>query len=163
MGQFASTLFQLLLGWVQRAISALWAMIVSPTEGGGLAWLLEHWLVLLVLLCAVGTLIDFAVYLLRWQPYRVWRAFLHGGHTRHADHPAEEDDPRYQRRWVYADGTTTLEDLRLPPVEQDEQLELPIRPVHRVPRQSSAEHAYYQPVFPKQRMHAATDSEGENE
>lgn len=167
MGQFANTLFQLLLGWVQNAVSSLWSMIVSPDSNGGLRWLLEHWLGLLLLLCIAGALIDFVVYLLRWQPYRVWRAFLHSG-RRHSTQRTEEEAQPYQRKWAYADGTTTLEDLRNPPAQPapeqgEQQLELPVRPVRRIARYNGTERAYYQPVYPQTWKHAAKDSEGESQ
>lgn len=161
MGQFTNTLFQVLLGWVQSLVSALWRLIASPDGSGGLRWLLEHWLALVLLLCVAGGLIDFVVYLIRWQPYRVWRAFLRGGH-RSARREAEEESP-YQRRWAYADGSTTLEEPPQPHHAQDEmRLELPVRPVRRVVRYSGEEHAYYQPVYPQSGKHAARNSKGEN-
>lgn len=164
MGQFASTLFRLMLGWVQRVVSALWGMIVSSDGGGGLEWLLAHWFPLLLFLCAAGAIIDFVIYLLRWQPYRVWRAFLQGGRERHAVRRGEEEDPRYQRRWIYADGTTALEDLRTPAeVPGETQLDLPIRPVRRAAGYGGDERAYYQPVYPRQGMHPSADSEGDDE
>lgn len=163
MGQFTNTLFQVLLGWVQGVVSTLWRLIVSPDGSGGLRWLLEHWLVLLLLLCVAGGAIDFLVYLIRWQPYRVWRAFFHGGHRNAARHKAKKASPN-QRCWAYADGSTSLEEPPPPRRVPDEKpLELPVRPVRRIARYSAEEHAYYQPVYPQTWKHAARDSEGEDE
>ena len=74
MGNFADTLFGVLLGWAKSAVSWLWGVISDDGNGGMLGWILDHWLLLLVLLCLSGVLIDLVVYLLRWQPYRVWRS-----------------------------------------------------------------------------------------
>lgn len=162
MGQFTNTLFQVLLGWVQNIVSALWQLIVSPDGSGGLRWLLDHWLALVILLCVAGGLIDFVVYLIRWQPYRVWRSFFSGGHCS-ARHEGKEESA-CQRHWAYADGTTSLEEPTPPrPMPDEKQLELPVRPVRRVARYSGEEHAYYQPVYPQTWKHAAKDSEGEDE
>lgn len=161
MGQFTNTLFQALLGWVQSLVSALWRLIVSPDGSGGLHWLLDNWLMLVLLLCAAGGLIDFVVYLVRWQPYRVWRAFFRGG-QRSARRRKTEENPQ-QRHWAYADGSTSLEEPSSPHrVPDEKQLELPVRPVRRIVRYSSDEHAYYQPVYPQSGKHAARNSKGEN-
>lgn len=162
MGQFANTIFSALLGWVQTAASWLWALISAPESGGWLRWLLDNWLPLLLMLCAAGVVIDFLVYLLRWQPYRVWARFLR---RRKGEDPAGEEAPQpvFQRRWLYADGSTTVEDVHEAPEQPApviEQLEAPIRPTRRVARHTPTEKAYNQPVYPPQWQH---DQQGENE
>ena len=163
MGQFANTLFSVLLGWVQTAASWLWGLISAPEGSGWLRWLLDNWLPLVLILCAIGVVIDFLVYLLRWQPYRVWARFL-----RRKKPDAEENEeivqPAFQRRWLYADGSTTVEDVREAPQEKpeplNEKLDAPIRPTRRVARHTPAEKAYNQPVYPPQWQH---EQQGENE
>lgn len=76
MGSFANTVFSVLLGWLQSAIAWLWGVLASGSMGGLLGWMISHWLPLTLLLCLVGMAVDFVVYLLRWQPYRVWRRFF---------------------------------------------------------------------------------------
>jgi hypothetical protein len=69
----------------------------------------------------------------------------------------------YQRKWIYADGSTEVEDVRVPQPEafqEVEQLAAPIRPVRRMARRASPEQSYNQPVYPPQWRH---DQQGENE
>lgn len=167
MGQFAGTLFRLLLGWVQTAVSWLWNLVTSADVSSWLQWLLDNWLTLLALLCIGGVLADFLVYLLRWQPYRVWRSFLQrlSGKGEEGDEDAPEQ-PIPVRRWVYADGRTQVEEIpkggfqsNLP----EEHLSAPIRPTRRMARRASQEQAYHQPVYPPQWQHNTQLEQGENE
>ena len=104
MGQFANTLFSLLLGWVQTAASWLWSLITNVDVSAWLRWLLDNWLPLVLLLCGAGLVIDFVIYLFRWQPYRVWAGALHRLTHRHGAPGEESDDPsQAQRTWIYAD------------------------------------------------------------
>ena len=164
MGAFANTLFRVLLGWVQTAAAGLWGLVTNTDVSAWLRWLLDNWLPLTILLCISGVVIDFIVYLIRWQPYRVWGSFLRRL-TAKEEPSAEEEQPQpvLQRKWLYADGSTTVEDVRQPlqQSDQSEQLEAPIRPVRRVTRRSSPEKAYNQPVYPPQWQH--THEQGENE
>lgn len=164
MGQFAGMLFRLLLGWVQTAVSWLWNLITNADVSAWLRWLMDNWLILLVLLCIGGILIDFMVYLLRWQPYRVWRHFLRRLSGKEADGEEQMQEQAIPvRRWVYADGSTQVEELpeggftsNLP----EERLNAPIRPTRRMARRVSQEQAYHQPVYPPQWQH---NEQGEKE
>lgn len=107
MGNFANTLFSSLLGWLRSAAAWLWSFISDPESGGLMIWIAENWLVLVILLCAACMLIDFIVYLFRWQPYKVWASFFRRMFGRGEDDA--EDTGRIRRRWVHADGTTSVE------------------------------------------------------
>ena len=165
MGPFANAMFNILLGWVQTAASWLWGLVTNADVSAWLHWLLENWLPLTILLCVAGGLIDFVVYLVRWQPYRVWRRFLH----RQQEEVPEDSAPQplFRRKWVYADGSTEVEHVHYPAKEQDglqqDQLDAPIRPVRRSLRQASQEEAYHQPVYPPQWRNNIQDDQGENE
>ena len=76
MGSFANTLFTTLMGWTQSVISALWSLFTSTKGNGVLRWVGDHWVVLAIVLCAVGLIADLGVYLARWRPYLVWKSFL---------------------------------------------------------------------------------------
>ena len=152
MGLFANTLFSVLLGWVQTAASWLWSLITNVNVSAWLRWVLDNWLLLLIVLCAAGLVVDFIVYLLRWQPYRVWGRLLRSRTDRQEDEqPDVSPMPTLQRKWLYADGTTHVEDIPVPNVPQQpagEQLQTPIRPVRRAVRAATVEQAYHQPVYP---------------
>lgn len=164
MGLFANTLFSVLLGWVQTAASWLWSLVTNNDVSAWLRWLLDNWLVLVILLCLAGAAVDFIVYLFRWQPYRVWRKFLHRQQkTKEPAPPDKLHQPMLQRTWMYADGTTHVEDVPVPqPMQRQdsERLELPIRPERRIVRRTAPEQAYHQPVFPPQWQQ---NQQGENE
>ena len=156
MGQFANMLFGALLGWVQTAASWLWGLVTNTNVSAWLRWLLDNWLPLTLLLCIAGLVIDLLVYLFRWQPFRVWRSFFSRFAARAEDKAAfEVQQPILQRKWVYADGTTTVEEIPDPlrdmkPQQEEERLPSPIRPTRRAARYAAAEQAYHQPVYPPQ-------------
>lgn len=76
MGSFVSALFSLLLGWIRGTAQWLWNLISSDSRGGLIGWMVRNWLPLVILLCIFGMVADFVVYLLRWQPYRVWKRYF---------------------------------------------------------------------------------------
>lgn len=159
MGNFANTLFSVLLGWVQSATAWLWSLITSDGAGGLMGWVLDNWLLLAVALCLLGLIVDGIVYLLRWQPYRVWRSFLgrSGEETLPETPPAVEEEPL---QWVYANG-----EIAPDPVEQEALYasQPQCAPQERQPRviparrrtqpetaQGSGPSGYYQPCYPPQ-------------
>ncbi|MBO2516013.1 MAG: hypothetical protein CW338_01880 [Clostridiales bacterium] len=74
MNGFADALIDLLLGWIKTLVKAVYNVFSSDTSGTFWAWLGNNWLGLAILLCAAGVVIDFAVWMIRWQPYRLWAA-----------------------------------------------------------------------------------------
>lgn len=163
MGQFAGTLFSMLLGWVQTAAAWIWGLITNADSSEWLRWLGDNWLPLTLALCIGGVVVDFIVYLIRWQPYRMWGRFLRRKEETEEENSPEPMAPVYQRKWIYADGSTEVEDVRVPQPEafqEEEQLAAPIRPVRRMARRTSPEQSYNQPVYPPQWRH---DQQGENE
>ena len=116
MGSFASGVFSVLLGWIRGAAAYLWNAAATPEGGGLLSWMANHWLPLALILCAAGMVIDLIVYLLRWQPYKVWASFFR--RLGHRQQQEEEDELLHQparqqrtvhRQWLYADGTARTE------------------------------------------------------
>ena len=77
MNAFAEMLFSSLLGWLRGLTQGLWKLFSNGSAGGFLTWLGSHWLILIVILCAVGTLIDFLVWLRRWRPDIRWKRKAH--------------------------------------------------------------------------------------
>lgn len=179
MGSFANTLFSVLLGWVKSAISWLWQLIGSEDVGGFMGWVLDgwNWLTVVIVLCAAGVLLDLVIYLIRWQPYRVWRSFLRRNEPEEDEAGWTEPEVLEERRWLYADGSVTVEPL-VQPVEQPEEptilsdaqellLRSPVRPTRRViparrrraadgseeyllPDLGGEQEAYHKPYYPPQ-------------
>ena len=80
MGGIADSLFTLLMGWVRALVSGIWALF-STDQTTILEFLGKHWLLIAVVLIAAGLVIDWLVWLVRWQPYHLWaqrvRRLLH--------------------------------------------------------------------------------------
>ena len=100
MGTLGNSLFQGMLGWLRTLVQTVWTMISSPGDSGLPGWIVEHWVPLALGLCAAGLIIDLAVYLFRWQPYRAWKSFFLRRRTRREATPkdveayaGEEDVP----------------------------------------------------------------------
>lgn len=160
MGQFANTLFSVLLGWVQSAAAELWSLVTNADVSMWLRWLLDNWLSLTLMLCLGGAVIDLIVYIIRWQPYRVWGSFLHRLTGKDEPDSATEEPTAPSRKWLYADGSVAEESTFEPlQPEPEEKLEAPIRPVRRVARRTTPEQAYHQPYYPPQWQH--TNEQGE--
>ena len=75
MGSFANSVFNMLLGWIRAAASSLWGALTGRGEDF-LTWIGENWLAVTIAICAVCTLIDVVVHILRWRPHRVWASFF---------------------------------------------------------------------------------------
>lgn len=140
MGDFANTLFSVLLGWIRTAAEWLWSITGSQNNGGVIGWIGENWLTLIVIVCAAGLLMDFFVHMLRWKPYKVWASFFRRitGRTG-KDEPS--DSGRLRRQWMYADGTTEYDEI---PVE-DEPEAIPSLPPQPQPAPSAPE-MYLEPA-----------------
>ena len=80
MGGIADSLFTLLMGWVRALVSGIWALF-SADHTTILEFLGKHWLSIAGVLIAAGLVIDWLVWLVRWQPYHLWarrvRTLLH--------------------------------------------------------------------------------------
>lgn len=76
MGSFANSLFTLMLGWLQGAVSAIWSAFTNNNGASFLNWIGRHWILIAAILCAIGMAADLCVYILRWKPFRVWRSFF---------------------------------------------------------------------------------------
>lgn len=108
MGNFANTLFSTLLGWLRSAAAWLWSFLNNQESGGFILWIADNWLVLVILLCVTCMAVDFIVYMFRWQPYKVWASFFRRLFSRDRE---DQDARRIRRRWIHADGTTSIEEV----------------------------------------------------
>lgn len=78
MGSFANSLFKIMLGWLQTAVSAVWSAFTSENGSSFFSWIGQHWILLAGILCVIGLATDLCVYFCRWQPYKVWKSFFTG-------------------------------------------------------------------------------------
>lgn len=92
MGAFADSLFTLLLGWVRGAVGAVSTAFSSGGQSGFLQFLGHKWLPIVLGIVVIGLFGDWFIWMVRWQPYRVW-----GTHMRriaralHISHAPEEE------------------------------------------------------------------------
>jgi len=147
VGDFANTLFSVLLGWIRAAAEWLWSITGSQSNGGMIGWIGENWLALIIVVCAVGVLMDFFVHMLRWKPYKVWASFFRRAMGRSGkDEPS--DSGRLRRQWMYPDGTTEYDEI---PVEEEPPVVtvMPVCPRREMPEpEISAEPALAEELRP---------------
>ena len=76
MNTFANSLFSLLFGWAKNLIQRVWTGASNGSYGGFFTWLGDHWMWVALMICIAGTVLDFTIWMVRWQPYLVWRTNL---------------------------------------------------------------------------------------
>ena len=97
MGSFANTLFTILLGWLQGAVSAVWNAFTSENGNSFLTWIGKNWILIAGILCVIGLAADLCVYLLRWKPFKVWKSFLFRNREQEENDTAGEEKPAPRR------------------------------------------------------------------
>ncbi|MEA4998745.1 MAG: hypothetical protein VB087_05070 [Candidatus Limiplasma sp.] len=73
MNGFANAILSLLLGWLRSLFDAMWTLF-GRDRGGILRFLQSNWLMVFLVLCIGGFVVDRLIYLIRWRPYYVWYA-----------------------------------------------------------------------------------------
>ena len=91
MNAFIKSLFTVLFGWIKSVIQGMWDTVFSGTYHGFFVWLSHAWPYLVVLLCILCTLVDYAVWLVRWRPYVMWKQRLRRLFRKGHDAPAAEE------------------------------------------------------------------------
>lgn len=76
MSGFANTVFTLLIGWFQTVVSLIWSGLTDKNNENVFTWIGNHWIVIVIVLCAVGIIADFSVYIARWKPFDVIRSYF---------------------------------------------------------------------------------------
>ena len=71
MGIAADSLFNALMSWVRALVNALWALL-SADRTTALEFLGKNWMAIAAVLIICGLVIDWIVWLIRWQPYHLW-------------------------------------------------------------------------------------------
>jgi hypothetical protein len=72
LGGFANAMMNVLLGWMRGVVDWVWKLVESPGTGGALAWFGKTWWLLALVMIGGGLVVDWLVWLIRWQPYHVW-------------------------------------------------------------------------------------------
>ena len=76
MSGFANTVFTLMIGWFRTVVSLIWSGLTDKNGGNLFTWIGNHWIVIALILFAVGTVVDLSVYLFRWRPLDVIRSYF---------------------------------------------------------------------------------------
>lgn len=100
MNQFSNSLLSILLSWMRSLFSGFLSLMTG-TGGSFFLWMKSRWFTVALVLILAGITIDAIIYILRWQPQRVWRSHLYRLFHRKELRQAEEQF--YQG---YDDGVT---------------------------------------------------------
>ena len=73
---FTEWLFSALLSWMQIIYNWFWSMLASGGQNEFMPWFSDNWIKIVLILLAAGLIIDYTIYLMRWQPYHVWLTAL---------------------------------------------------------------------------------------
>lgn len=116
MGTLADSLFTALMSWVRALVSGIWALF-SSEHTTVLEFLGKHWLVIALVIIAAGLVIDWIIWLLRWQPYHLWAQ--RARRLLRIEEPEEEDEeaPRGKARAAVTQG------MRYAPAEHEDEWE----------------------------------------
>lgn len=71
MGNLTDSLFSALMSWVRALVAAIWALF-SSERTTALEFLAKNWIGIAVTIIAAGLVIDWLIWLIRWQPYHIW-------------------------------------------------------------------------------------------
>ncbi len=71
MGTLADSLFTVMMSWVRALVSGIWALF-SSEHTTVLEFLGKNWIMIAVVLIAAGLVLDWLIWLVRWQPYHIW-------------------------------------------------------------------------------------------
>ena len=96
MGTLADSLFSVLMSWVRALVSGIWALF-SSERTTVLEFLGKNWIILAAAIIAAGLVIDWLVWLIRWQPYHIWAR--RARRLLHIEEP-EEDESLPQRAYA---------------------------------------------------------------
>ena len=89
MGTLTDSLFTVLMSWVRGLVNALWALF-SSDHTTTLEFLGKNWLLIAAVLIAAGLVIDWIIWLLRWQPYHLWAQ--RARRLLHIEEPEDEEE-----------------------------------------------------------------------
>jgi len=69
-------MMNMLLGWMRALTDAIWRLVESPGPNSIFSGFGTGWLLIALVLIAAGIVIDWIVWMIRWQPYHVWATRL---------------------------------------------------------------------------------------
>lgn len=73
MNSFVSQLLSLILSTLKSLIREVWMLAGGRGGQSAVHFIGDHWILMVIVLCAAGWIIDRLVYFFRWRPDAVWR------------------------------------------------------------------------------------------
>lgn len=134
MNTFANSLFTMLFSWAKGLIQHAWNDTVSGQFSSFFIWLGDHWVWVALGLIIGCTVMDYLIWLIRWRPYLLWRAFFRRvarffrGHSRQ-----------------FEKGYESRVDIRLTP---EQETPIPAEEAEMPPEESWIQEAWSQPQPP---------------
>jgi len=106
MGTFADSMFNVLMSWVRALVSGIWALFSSENTTV-LGFLGQNWMIVAGVMIAAGLIIDWLIWLVRWQPYHIWAQRMRRllGLDRGSE---EKEEPRLKAHAAVARGRAPL-------------------------------------------------------
>lgn len=96
MNAFANALFSVLFSGIRSIIEGIWSAVASGRLSRFFSWLGDYWLIVVAVICAGATCMDYLVWLIRWRPYLIWSTKLRRLFSR-PSHRRAEADRRFAR------------------------------------------------------------------
>jgi hypothetical protein len=90
--ELISLFFAAMMGWAHSLSNWVWSMISGSGKRGS-SWLTSNWIQLLVALIIIGVALDWLMWMLRWQPYKLWFKSLRQRARRTAPPYADSTEP----------------------------------------------------------------------
>lgn len=133
MNALADWLFSIMLGWTGTLANSLWNAFNHDTFGRP-GFVSHIWLPLALIIMVAGTLIDYAVWLIRWRPIQAWRYRRIHRKLQKANHKTARQMEHGEMEPVYreqiADWVQTQED-----------------PVYQIDQEGAYDPALYEAVY----------------
>ena len=125
MGTLADSLFAVLMSWVRALVSGIWALF-SSEHTTVLEFLGKNWWMIALVLIASGLVIDWLIWLVRWQPYHIWaqrvRRMLRLDRDTDDDDETEEEDEIYKAHAaMMPERKTARMPVVAPQIEEEEE------------------------------------------
>ena len=90
---FTEWLFSALLSWMQIIYNWFWSMLATGGQNEFMPWFSDNWLTIVGVLLIAGLVVDYTIYLMRWQPYHVWLTTLRRARG-YVSRPFVKEQPR---------------------------------------------------------------------
>lgn len=72
MNGFVVGFISIVLGWIREVFYFIWQIFSLEKNSFFINLIIDNWILIVILLCAIGLFLDWLVYIVRWKPYYVW-------------------------------------------------------------------------------------------